>query len=379
MSDSTSTPNRPKEQVLKEATVDWKCLSCGGQRIFDPDTQKMKCEQCGALTELSAPESSSITEYDFATAEDKVDPEWNASTQVFHCSSCGADTVLGKMETSSRCSFCGSPHVADENALPGIRPESVVPFRVDRKQANEAFRVWLSKRFFAPAAVKKEYMQDHISGVYLPYWTYDAASSSSYTAQAGDYYYVTVTGMGSRNGRQVPVSRQERRIRWHPVSGDYSENFDDVLVAATTTIERNWLDKLEPFPLAALLPYRPDFLSGFSAERYGIGLKEGFTAAQAKMDARIRQGITQSIRADVVNITSVNTRFSDIKYKHLLLPLWISSYRYGTKTYRFLVNGHTEEVAGSYPVSVPKVLLAVLAGIAAVAVIYFFISRMTGY
>jgi hypothetical protein len=282
------------------------------------------------------------------------------------------------VETSSRCAFCGSPHVADDISVPGIRPESVVPFKVDRKQANESFRVWLSKRFFAPAAVKKEYLQNRISGVYLPYWTYDAGTESDYTAQAGDYYYVTVTRQEMQNGKSVSVQRQERRIRWRFVSGHYTQGFDDVLVTATKTVERKWLDKLEPFPMEALQPYRPDFLSGFSAERYGIDLKEGFTGAQQKMDAQIRQGITRSIVADEVRISSVNTRYENITYKHLLLPLWISSYRYGQKTYRFLVNGHTAEVTGSYPVSVPKVLLTILAVVAVVFVLYLLISQSTG-
>ena len=366
------------EKVLKQSEVQWKCLSCGGQRIFDPDSQKLKCEQCGAVTELSTPASGSIVEYDFATAQDRTDSEWNASVHSFQCSSCGAKTVLSAVETSSRCAFCGSPHVADETSVLGIRPESVVPFKVQRKQANEAFRVWLSKRFFAPAAVKKEYLQNRISGVYLPYWTYDAGTESDYTAQAGDYYYVTVSRQEMQNGKSVTVQRQERRIRWRFVSGRYVQAFDDVLVAATKTVETKWLDKLEPFPMEALQPYRPDFLSGFSAERYGIDLKEGFTVAQQKMDAQIRQGITHSIVADEVRISSVNTRYANITFKHLLLPLWISSYRYGQKTYRFLVNGHTAEVAGSYPISVPKVLLTILAVVAVLVVVYLLISQSTG-
>lgn len=366
------------QTVLETTADDWKCASCGGQRVFDPTTQKLKCEQCGALTELSVPVSGAIVEHDFSAAADAVDPAWNAATHAFKCGSCGAASVVGALETSVRCAFCGSPQVAEMGALPGIPPESVVPFRVERKQAKEAFRVWLSKRWFAPAAVKKEYLEDRISGVYLPYWTYDARTDSAYTAQAGDYYYVTEHVRVNRNGRMVTETRQVRHIRWRSVAGRYAEDFDDVLVAASRTIEPKWLDRLEPFPLEALQPYRPDFLSGFAAEHYGIGLRDGFGAAQQKMDLRIRQGITRSIVADEVRITSVNTTYSGVTYKHLLLPLWVSSYRYGTKTYRFLVNGHTAEVAGNYPVSVPKVLLTILGVLAAIAIAYYLISQATG-
>ncbi len=364
--------------VLKQSDVVLKCASCGGQRVFDPDTQKLRCEQCGTETELSESPTKQIVEYDFRSAEENLDPAWSAATHSFQCPSCGATTVLEAQATATRCAFCGEPQVVDTAAVPGIRPEAVVPFRVDRAKANEAFRAWLSKRFFAPAAVKREYLQDKISGVYLPYWTYDAGTESDYTGQAGDYYYVTESYNEIVNGKSMLRTRQVRKIRWRYIAGHYSEAFDDLLVPATKSIETKWLDKLEPFPLEALQPYRPDYLSGFSAERYGVDLKEGFAIAQQKMDVRIRQGITRQVAADEIRLATLDTHYTDITYKHLLLPLWISSYRYGLKTYRFLVNGHTAEVTGTYPVSVPKVLLTILAVLAALAVAYYFISQATG-
>src|SRR6185312_7382834 len=116
------------------------------------------------------------------------------------------------------------------------------------------------------------------------------------------------------------------------------------------------------------------YLSGFLAERYSIPLKEGCNDAKGIIDHRITNGIHRQVHGDVVNIVSVATDYKAITYKHILLPIWISSFVFNNTIYRFLVNGQTGKVSGKSPVSAVKVTFAVLIVIAIVGVVFLFMD-----
>src|SRR6185436_6511774 len=131
-----------------------------------------------------------------------------------------------------------------------------------------------------------------ISGVYLPFWTYDTNTTSYYTGERGEHYYVTETYYTTdSNGKQVQQTRQVQHTHWYPASGSVSRWFDDVLVAASVSLALNRLEALEPWDLAELRPYDPAFLSGFKAQRYQVDLAKGFD--------RVRQVCAGMIRGDV--------------------------------------------------------------------------------
>lgn len=122
--------------------------------------------------------------------------------------------------------------------------------------------------------------------------------------------------------------------------------------------------KLEPWDLEELVPYADDYLSGFRSESYRVGLAEGFEVAKTVMDEGIRQSICRDIGGDHQRIHNVHTLYSNITFKHLLLPVWVSAYRFHDKIYRFVVNARTGEVQGERPWSFVKIALAVLAVLA---------------
>jgi len=136
--------------------------------------------------------------------------------------------------------------------------------------------------------------------------------------------------------------------------------FDDVLVCGSTTLPRALLERLEPWDLKSLRGFEPAYLSGFMAERYKLGLEEGFKIAEERMIPPIREAIESDIGGDEQRIASMNVTHAEVRFKHLLLPLWISSFRYKEKVYRFIVNARTGEVAGERPWSVLKIVLTVL-------------------
>jgi hypothetical protein len=157
------------------------------------------------------------------------------------------------------------------------------------------------------------------------------------------------------------------------VSGEVFNRFDDVLVMASRSLPDKYARALEPWDLQNLQPYRDAYLSGFRAESYQINLPEGFELAKEIMADAIHATICRDIGGDHQRVTSVNTFYDRITFKHLLLPVWLSAYRYRGKTYRFLVNARTGEVQGERPYSWIKITLAILAAVPFVAALAYFI------
>lgn len=345
------------------------CPGCGANMVFEPATQTLRCPYCENTQEIIS-QDREIIEYDFITAEDSAPTDWGSDKQIIQCKNCGGQVVLDAVETANSCAFCGSSYIVKNDESAGIVPESLIPFKISQQKALEGFTHWIKKRRFAPNALKTNYKCEKINGVYIPNWTYDADTNSSYTAEAGHYYYVIehYTENGQRKTRQV------RKIRWSFTSGRYSNFFNDVLVNASKQIDGGLMNSIEPFHLNELTAYDSRFLSGFIAERYSIGLREGWNRARNSIDSDIRSGIRTQIHADEVRNLNVRTNYSSIKFKHILLPVWISAYTYKDKVYRYLINGQTGEVQGHAPVSVFKVVSLILF-IAALCVLGFFLYR----
>jgi DNA-directed RNA polymerase subunit RPC12/RpoP len=355
------------EKIDSQDINHYPCPGCGGNMVFDPVTQVLSCPYCDSKQEIEK-ENRAIIEYDFETAEHSAPTDWGRDKKIIKCKNCGGEVVLDSVETANSCSFCGSSYIVKNDESAGIVPESLIPFKISKKKALEGFTNWIKKRHFAPNALKTNYRNEKMTGVYIPNWTYDSDTYSNYTAEAGHYYYVTehYTENGQTKTRQV------RKVRWSFTRGSYSNFFNDVLINASKQIDEGLMNRIEPFHLNELIPYDPRFLSGFVAERYSVGLREGWQKAKSSIDSDIRGAIRAQIHADEIRNLRVNTTYSDIKFKHILLPAWISAYTYKDKVYRYLVNGQTGEVQGHAPVSPFKVALLILF-IAALCFLGYFI------
>lgn len=350
------------------------CKSCGADLVFAPGQSSLKCPFCQHEEKIPQTEAE-IKEYSFNDylAKPRSRGYGQDSGRDVRCGGCGATTHLDSSVRATTCAFCGAPLMTDDQAAAGpvgeevIAPEALVPFQVTAAQAQEAFRKWIRALWFAPNALKQESHLKQLQGVYRPYWTYDARTVSHWTGERGDYYYTTETYTTVENGKTVTKTRQVRHTRWTYVSGVYSEFFDDVLIAAGKT-----MDFSTTYQLAGLKPYSAEYLSGLSAERYVVSCEEGWGQAKKVIADEIHSAVLGEIGGDEQRVHSINTAYNGITYKHILLPLWLSSYRYGQKTYSFQVNGQTGEVAGARPYSFWKIfflVLAILGVIAAIAIL----------
>lgn len=362
------------ENIIEDTEVN-QCASCGGNAVYDPVTRGLKCPFCGTEVEIEAT-LENATEHDYLDALDKADHSWGDEKRVFKCDSCGAETLLDKDKVADFCTFCGSSHITVTENDAGIKPALVIPFQISKDEAINKFKKWITKRYFAPSKLKHNYELQKINGTYIPYWTFDSDTNSNYIVKIGTYYYVMETRTVHRDGKTEQITEQVRKIRWRTKRGTYQKFFDDVLVKASKNVASGLIDKVEPFQLSGLLDYRTEYLSGFLAERYSISLKNGWYSARDIIDSRIRNGILRKETGDEVRIVNVNTSYARITFKHILLPMWISSFYYNNKVYRFLVNGQTGKVSGHAPVSVWKISIIVALLALVVGVIYFFQDYM---
>lgn len=355
------------------------CGSCGAELQFEPGTTAMRCPYCGAdATIEQAPEAPAVPEeLDFRTALERArNAEGMEERLVVECPSCNAQTTFDANVTVDQCAFCGSKLSAEAKSVKLVKPRSLLPFHIGQQQAAESFERWLKGLWFAPNALKKYARLGGLQGLYCPYWTYDCWTVSHYTGQRGEHYYVNQTYTTTDSeGRRVQRNRQERRTRWYPASGVVRDTFDDVLVAASRSLPPANSQALEPWDLEQLVPHDDRYLSGFKVQSYQVGLEEGFGVAQQRMEPEIRSSVRRDIGGDEQRIASLDVRYHDITFKHVLLPMWISAYRYRDTIYHFLVNARTGEVQGQRPWSWIKITLAVLLALVVALVLAQFFGR----
>ncbi|HNX97606.1 MAG TPA: hypothetical protein PKK12_07995 [Candidatus Aminicenantes bacterium] len=365
-----ATPAPPAPAVPVAGPVTTPCPKCGAKSQYDPGSRQLKCPFCGATAEIVA--TGEVAELDFEAALREFGGQAETRTAVaVPCRACGAQVEFTAGQTAGRCPFCATPLMVSAAAQQTlIKPKSVLPFAVDQTTANGNFRRWLDRLWFAPGRMKREARSDSaFTGIYLPHWTYDALADADYTGMRGDYYYTTETYTTQENGRSVTKTRQVRHTRWTPAAGHVQRRFDDVLVPASRSLPDKLASTLPPWDLAALVPFDERYLSGFSAESYSVGLPEGFAAAKQEMEGGLRQAVAADIGGDEQQIATLTSRYAEVTYKHLLLPVWLSSYRFGGRVFRFLINGRSGVVHGERPYSWVKISLAVLAVVAVIVLV----------
>ncbi len=337
------TPDAPEKSGAFIRT--FPCTSCGARFSFAPGTDSMRCEFCGEENAIPAGADSRVEESDFATFVKQLEGKLETWEQEeVRCEKCGAEQKLEEGLFAAHCAFCGAGIVSKGYAHRQVRPSALVPFRVDRHHAQNSFRNWIRRRWLAPNDLKRYAKSDaSLTGVYLPFWTYDCRTFTDYEGARG--------------------TKRDKSVSWTSVSGSIEHFHDDVVVLASKTPPEDLAGSLLEWDTSKLVPYQPEFVSGFRAEAYQAGLAQSYPAARKRIDAHIERLIRREIGGDEQRIDSAHTNYADTTFKHVLMPVWISAYRYRDQVYRFIVNGQTGSTSGQSPLSWVKVTLLVIAGL----------------
>ncbi|SLN23083.1 TFIIB-type zinc finger domain-containing protein [Pseudooctadecabacter jejudonensis] len=347
------------------------CDACGADMRFDPGENRLICEHCGNTHAVSEDpwRGGALRELDFRRAvSGDLAAEEIEETRVSACPNCGAQVEFDADLHATECPFCATPVVTDTGTHRHIKPKGLLPFALDEGRARAEMTDWLGSLWFAPNGLQDYARKGRaMSGIYVPYWTFDADTKSQYTGSRGTHYYETRTVVRDGKLKQVRV----RKTRWRPASGRVARFFDDVLVLGSKSLPKSYTDALEPWDLSEMEPYQPQYLAGFRAEGYQVELEDAFVEARAYMDRIIHRDVKFDIGGDDQRVNSVDTQLGTLTFKHVLLPVWLAAYKYRGKTYRFVVNGRTGRVQGERPYSAIKITIAVIIGLIIAATIGF--------
>ncbi|QWX83426.1 DNA helicase PriA [Cellulophaga sp. HaHaR_3_176] len=346
------------------------CANCGAELKFKPGSHQLKCEYCG-YEEFIEQTKSSFEELELEHYLRVVgENAYTETIDLLHCKNCGANQHVEENYKSLGCVYCSEPLIREDIEKEGwILPGALVPFQIDSLKAKQIFKNWVGGLWFAPNKLKKAALDaEGLHGLYIPHWTFDANLYASYQGQRGDYYYENQT-YRTKNGTQT---RQVRKTRWSSASGSVSGFIDDILINASEKKRRDIPSKIANWNLNELVVFNSKYLSGFVTEKYTVSLKDGHHQSFQEAKNIAYNWIRQDIGGDTQRVDNANIKLADETFKHILVPVYISSYRYNAKDYHFYVNGQTGAISGVRPYSFWKIFFLVLFIVLIIVVITIF-------
>lgn len=330
------------------SAVTYKCPNCDGGLIFDPETQKFKCEYC----------LSTFTEEELLQQSSEVSPDFSGKTQeavVYTCPNCGAEVVTDNTVAATFCYYCHNPVVLSGRLQGEYLPQYIVPFLIDKEEAIQKFMEWIHQKKFVSRNFFNKKQIEKVSGIYFPYWIYDCQTNAALKAHAtkvrvwktGDYEYTeTQTYQIFRSG----ILR-----------------FSDLMKNALKKADLKLADGVLPFEMKKQKKFSMSYLSGFLAEKRDIEEKEIMPEIRQEIDQYAQSLLRETIHG--YSTVTVESFQQNVDMEHLhyaLFPVWILTYPgKNGKTYYYAMNGQTGKVCGVLPINWKKVLL--VAGIIGIA------------
>ena len=337
-----------------------KCNSCGGTLRYDVARYGLVCDFCGSFKPLHRPEEGAVVgEMDFASAIRIADTNWGVTRRLVTCKSCGAQMLYDSDQMSAMCPFCGSAIVLSaEEANCGIAPNAIIPFSITKEQVTERFYRWNKFAFWSPEKFRKGKVLGNATPVYIPYWTFDADAVTTYSGKFG---YTTGSGDSSTTSYYIKTGICEKHIDDYCVCGSRKFSNDQML---------NSVAKFKPRELMA---YSPEILSGMPAEIYTIGIDEAWVSAKnGGLRKKIADAVKDHEHADSCTELRFSTEYYNVKYRYVLVPVWLSGCRYGGQIYNVAASGHNGKGNCTRPLSIAKFVTFLLAILACFALSSYF-------
>jgi ribosomal protein L37AE/L43A len=350
------------------------CPQCGGPRVYQAATGGLACEHCGYQEAIEAPSAGSTAGESEFTEEALAQAEhgWQVGHQQIQCQSCGGETLLPPGVLTQTCPYCGSTYVVQLKATDALlRPHFMIPFRTTPERCRALTQEWLGSSWMTPRHLHKQADLGNYTPLYVPFWTFDAQVTANWSAEIG-YDKTTIDAEGDL----------DTETRWEQESGQVRLEFDDQYVPGTKRLREILAERITDFNLRTLVAYNPAYLAGHHAQAYEVDLNQAWEKAQAQMKEKTRAASERdalSGKADHIrNLRLYNVELHDTKWRYVLLPVYVSTYKYRDKVHQMLVNGQKGTIGGQRPVSWPKVYLVALAPLLPFALAYLALSFGVG-
>lgn len=326
---------------------EYKCPACGGMLEFDSKTQKLKCPYCDTEIDIEGfqelEKEKTQDGPDDMTWESQAGTAWGEgeeeSLNVYVCKSCGGEITADANTAATSCPFCGNPVVMQGKLSGNLRPDYVVPFKLDKKAAKEAYKKHLQGKRLLPKVFKNENHIDEIKGMYVPFWLFDADVDAS----------IRYKGTKTRFWSDSKYDYTE--TSYFSISRDGNIGFSHVPVDGSTKMADDLMESIEPFDFQEAVDFQTAYLAGYLADKYDVSEQESVQRANARIKASTEDSFRETIRGyESVLVENSNIRLSGGKAKYALYPVWILNTSWRGKNYTFAMNGQTGRMVGDLPV-----------------------------
>ena len=328
---------------------EYKCPACGGAIEFDSKSQKMKCPYCDTEFELETlkeldeqMEREAGQQDDLSGWQTDAGGEWQEGEtdgmNVYTCQSCGGEIIADENTGASNCPYCGNPVIMTEKFKGALRPDLVIPFKLDKKAAKEAYYRHIKGRTFLPKAFRRENHIDEIKGLYVPFWLFDG------DVDADVRYKATKVRMWSDHDYDYTETS------YYAVHRSGSLGFDHVPVDGSASMENDLMESIEPFDFKEAVDFQTAYLAGYFADKYDVTAEE----CEGRANERIRHSTEDAFRDTVRGYSSVVPENTSIRLhngttKYALYPVWILQTKWKGDNYIFAMNGQTGKFVGNLP------------------------------
>ena len=346
---------------------EYKCPCCGGAISFDSDVQKMKCPYCDTEFEvetlLSYDEDLNSEGGEDLSWETKAGREWQEGEadgiRTYVCNSCGGEIIGDETLAATKCPYCDNPVVMKGQFSGALRPDYVIPFKLNKEQAKEGLLRHISGKTLLPKIFKDKNRIDEIKGIYVPFWLFDADADAD-----ARYRATRVRTWADSNYTYTKTS-------YFSITRSGEMGFDRIPVDGSSKMADDLMESLEPFDFSDAVDFQTAYLAGYLADKYDVDTEQSVTRA----NERVRRSTEQALADTVIGYhsvipQSVNVRLKNGTAKYALYPVWLLTTTFEDKKYVFAMNGQTGKFVGDLPVDKGKYalwLLGLTLGSAAVA------------
>lgn len=328
--------------------MEYECPHCGGMVAFDTASQKLKCPYCDSEFDVDA-----MKTLEHETREQKEDSfDWDspAGNQweqeemeqmvVYVCQSCGGEIVADKTLGATSCPYCGNNVVVKEQFSGDLKPDYIIPFKLDKEAAKKKLKEHFSGKKLLPKSFQSENKLEEIKGVYVPFWLFDAEAE-------GEVRY-----KGTRVHTWSDPNFIYTRTSFYDIVRGGSVEFERIPVDGSSKMPDDLMESIEPFDFSQAEPFKPAFMAGFLADRYDVTADESVDRANSRIKRSTKEILDASITGGYATKTPVGSyvNLKNGKAKYALYPVWVMTTQWRGENFLFAMNGQTGKMVGNLPI-----------------------------
>lgn len=325
---------------------EYKCPCCGGAISFDSSLQKMKCPFCDTEFEIDALKSydeelknEGTDDYNWQT---QAGAQWSEgetdSMRTYVCKSCGGEIVGDANTAATSCPYCGNPVVMMGQLSGALKPDFVIPFKLDKEAAKAKFLKHLQGKKLLPKAFTANHHVDEITGVYVPYWLFDADVNAQIRYEA------------TKVSTWEDSNFEYKRTDYFNILRTGKIGFDKVPVDGSSKMDDTLMESLEPYKFKESVPFKPDYLAGYVADKYDVDADASIGRANERVKVATEDAFRKTVEGyDTVNVKNSVLKLSNGTAKYALYPVWLLNTTWNGKKFVFAMNGQTGKFVGNLP------------------------------